>query len=52
MIYEVFLSQNIVAATNGSVKNGMDAEAFCLATKDGNILYRYHFPVLGKCLLS
>ena len=47
-IYEAFLAQNIVAATDGSVKDGAGAGAFCLATKDGDILYEYNFPVPGE----
>ena len=47
-IYEAFLTQNIVAATDGSVKDGAGAGAFCLATKDRDILYEYNFPVPGE----
>ena len=45
MIYEAFLLQNIVAATDRSVKNGMGAGAFCLATNDGNVCIMHFYSL-------
>lgn len=47
-IYDAFVSKNVVAAMDGSVKDSMGAGALCLATRDGSILYKYNFPVPGE----
>ena len=45
---QAFLDDVVVAATYGSVKNGLGAGAFCLSTRAGTILFEYNFPVPGE----
>ena len=46
-INEAISCGNVVAATDGSVTNNMGSGAFCLSTKDGDILFDYSFPIPG-----
>ena len=46
-IDEAIRTNNIVAATDGSVYKKMGGSAFCIALRNGTVLYQYNCPVPG-----